>query len=66
MSADPAETLVETEAPQEGILRKLVGSQIAPAVREMMIVEAALCFPGARESVFEDVDDAGDSDGDGE
>jgi hypothetical protein len=63
MTPDPANAHVETEALKEGILRKLSGAQIAPAVREMMITEAALCFPGARESVFED---AGDSDGDGE
>jgi len=66
MTPDPAKAPVETEALNEGILRKLSGAQIAPAVREMMITEAALGFPGVRESVFEDVDDAGDSDGDGE
>lgn len=69
MKPDSAETPVETEAPSEGVLRKLLGSRIGPAVNDMMITEAALGFPGSREGVeSDDVVDAGgeDADGDGD
>lgn len=64
MNSDSAETPVETQAPSEGVLRKLFGSRIAPAVKDMMITEAALGFPGSREAV--ESDDVADADGDGE
>lgn len=64
INSDPAETPVETEAPSEGVLRKLLGSRIAPAISEMMITEAALGFPGSREGG--ESDDVADADGDGE
>lgn len=61
MNSDSAGMPVETEAPSEGVLRKLFGSRIAPAVNDMMITEAALGFPGSRE--WGESDDVADADG---
>jgi hypothetical protein len=64
MNSDSAEAPVETEASSEGVLRKLLGSRIAPKVHRFMVTETAMGFPGSSEGV--ESDDVADADGDGE